>query len=97
VSERAVSEREGSQREREATRREERALSDRVLVVNSGSSSVKYRLLAVTTGERVAAGLIERVGEPGSGVADHDAAVHPVVDELREAGPDQIRAGTSLL
>jgi acetate kinase len=64
------------------------------LVVNSGSSSVKYQLLAVGTGERVAAGLIERVGEPGSGVADHDAAVHRVVDQLREAGHDLSRAGT---
>ena len=41
-------------------------MSERVLVVNSGSSSVKYQLLAVTAGQRVAAGLIERVGEPGS-------------------------------
>jgi len=89
--ERALSEREGSQRERGAA--EEREMSDRVLVVNSGSSSVKYQLLAVTAGQRVAAGLIERVGEPGSGVADHDAAVRRVVDELRAAGHDVSQPG----
>jgi acetate kinase len=63
-------------------------MSDRVLVVNSGSSSVKYQLLAVGSGQRLARGLIERVGEAGSDVPDHDAAVHRVVDELRSAGHD---------
>jgi acetate kinase len=63
-------------------------VSDRVLVVNSGSSSVKYQLLALGAGQRVAGGVIERVGEPGSDVPDHDAAVHRVVDDLRQAGHD---------
>lgn len=63
-------------------------MSDRVLVVNSGSSSVKYQLLALGAGQRVAGGVIERVGEPGSDVPDHDAAVHRVVDDLRQAGHD---------
>ncbi|MFJ6083464.1 acetate kinase [Streptomyces sp. NPDC092369] len=35
----------------------------RVLVLNSGSSSVKYQLLDMSDGERLAAGLVERIGE----------------------------------
>jgi acetate kinase len=68
-------------------------VSERVLVVNSGSSSVKYQLLDVSAGRHVARGVVERVGEPGSDVADHDAAVHRVVDELRSAGHDVTRPG----
>ncbi len=36
-----------------------------VLVVNAGSSSVKYQLLDSTTGATVAAGAVERIGEEG--------------------------------
>lgn len=35
----------------------------RVLVINSGSSSLKYQLIDPVTGERDAVGLIERIGE----------------------------------
>ncbi|GGO58107.1 acetate kinase [Streptomyces daqingensis] len=35
----------------------------RVLVLNSGSSSVKYQLLEMTDESRLAAGLVERIGE----------------------------------
>jgi acetate kinase len=57
---------------------------DRVLVVNSGSSSVKYRLLA---GERsVAGGIVERIGEPGGGAADHHDALGQVLDGIDLAG-----------
>ena len=35
----------------------------RVLVLNSGSSSVKYQLLDMADGARLAAGLVERIGE----------------------------------
>jgi acetate kinase len=51
-----------------------------ILVVNAGSSSVKWRLFAGT--EMVGGGLIERIGEPGSGVADHGAALHRMAGEL---------------
>jgi acetate kinase len=46
----------------------------RVLVVNTGSSSIKYQLVEMPEdrGRAVlAAGLLERIGEAGSGVADH--------------------------
>lgn len=35
----------------------------RILVLNSGSSSVKYRLLDMRDGARLASGLVERIGE----------------------------------
>lgn len=34
----------------------------RVLVINAGSSSIKYQLIAADTGERFASGLVERIG-----------------------------------
>lgn len=41
-----------------------------VLVINSGSSSFKYRLLEVSDGRALASGLVERIGLP-DGVAHH--------------------------
>jgi acetate kinase len=65
----------------------------RVLVVNSGSSSVKYQLLDVAAGSRIAGGVVERIGEAGSDVPDHNAAVARVVAALNEAGHDVARPG----
>ncbi|MFJ6747370.1 MULTISPECIES: acetate kinase [unclassified Streptomyces] len=42
------------------------ANATRVLVLNSGSSSVKYQLLDMTDGSRLAVGLVERIGEETS-------------------------------
>lgn len=47
----------------------------RVLVLNSGSSSVKYQLIESDTGERIASGTVEEV-------TDHQAALDRVVDEI---------------
>ncbi|WP_190013368.1 acetate kinase [Streptomyces lucensis] len=75
----------------------------RVLVLNSGSSSVKYQLLDMRDARRLAVGLVERIGEQtsrlqhtlvGSGdtrersgpIADHDAALKAVAEELRRDG-----------
>ncbi|WP_217197028.1 acetate kinase [Streptomyces buecherae] len=56
----------------------------RVLVLNSGSSSVKYQLLDMTDGSRLAAGVVERVGE--GEVPDHTAALDRVSGELSAQG-----------
>ncbi|MBQ0984066.1 acetate kinase [Streptomyces sp. F63] len=63
----------------------------RVLVINSGSSSVKYQLLDMAGGAaegssaaRLASGLVERIGE--GPVADHAAALRQVAAELDECG-----------
>ncbi|MFE1176966.1 acetate kinase [Streptomyces sp. NPDC058773] len=45
------------------------ATATRVLVLNSGSSSVKYQLLDMTDGTRLAVGLVERIGEDTSRLA----------------------------
>ncbi|MGW1374539.1 acetate kinase [Streptomyces sp. NPDC002446] len=42
------------------------ANATRVLVLNSGSSSVKYQLLDMRDGARLAVGLVERIGEESS-------------------------------
>ena len=35
-----------------------------VLVINSGSSSIKYQLVDLESGEGLASGLVEKIGEP---------------------------------
>jgi acetate kinase len=62
-------------------------MTARVLVLNCGSSSVKYRLF---DGEAtVAKGLVERIGEAG-GVADHAAALQQVLDALPRRDVDAV-------
>jgi acetate kinase len=73
----------------------------RVLVLNSGSSSVKYQLLDMADGSRPAVGLAERIGERQSRLvltskgerrerieqfADHEAALRAVAEELDADG-----------
>ncbi|MBO4206592.1 acetate/propionate family kinase [Micromonospora echinofusca] len=59
-------------------------MADRVLVLNCGSSSVKYRLYAGS--EVVDGGTVERIGEPGGGPADHEAAVRGILGSLELTG-----------
>jgi len=56
--------------------------SPRVLVLNSGSSSLKYAVVDVDSGVQVADGIVERIGD--SEVADHAAAMQIVFDELAD-------------
>jgi acetate kinase len=55
-----------------------------VFVVNSGSSSIKYQLVDLESGTAVMGGLIERIGEPGSFIADHVEGMQIVLEELGE-------------
>lgn len=59
-----------------------------VLVINSGSSSLKYQLLEPDSGAARATGGIEQIGEPGSSVPSHDAALRRAFDMLAEDGID---------
>ena len=59
-----------------------------VLVINSGSSSLKFQLVEPVSGQSRAGGLVERIGEESSPVADHDAALRQAFDELADAGYD---------
>jgi acetate kinase len=54
----------------------------KVFVVNSGSSSIKYQLVDLDSGEATVSGLIERIGEPGGEASDHTAGMRQVLDHL---------------
>ena len=58
----------------------------KVLVVNSGSSSLKYQLFDMKTETRLAKGLVERIG--CGGPKDHAEALKNVVENLRTSGGD---------
>lgn len=79
-----------------------------VLVVNSGSSSVKYSLVQPDSGRSLADGIIERIGEQSSparlefdghtveresAIADHDAAFRLVFELFAEVGADLAALG----
>ncbi|PRC48507.1 acetate kinase, partial [Mycobacterium sp. ITM-2017-0098] len=60
-----------------------------VLVLNSGSSSVKYAVVNPDSGVLIADGIVERIGEPGAdtqAVADHAEAMQVVFDSLAADG-----------
>ncbi|QIK63945.1 acetate kinase [Leucobacter viscericola] len=72
-----------------------------ILVVNSGSSSVKYQLVDAASGARFASGLVERIGEPLGriqhqagearserelAVPDHAAGFAAMLDAFAQAG-----------
>jgi acetate kinase len=59
-----------------------------VLVLNAGSSSLKYQLVVPESGEVTAKGLVERIGEPGAPAADHSAAITLMNTALTDAGAD---------
>jgi len=56
----------------------------RILVLNTGSSSVKFRLFDGS--DTVTKGLVERIGEPDGGARDHAAALRRIMDELELGG-----------
>ena len=58
----------------------------RVLVVNSGSSSLKYAVVEADSGTVIADGIVERIGDgvEDGGVPDHAAALQVVFDELAD-------------
>jgi acetate kinase len=76
-------------------------MTNTVLVINSGSSSVKYQLIRPDTAQQLANGMVERIGEDSSiatltvgerrlrregRVADHDAALRLAFELAAEAG-----------
>ena len=77
-----------------------------VLVVNAGSSSLKYQVVDAVTGETAATGIVEQIGGAGhlrhtSGgrthevdldCPDHRAALEAARSALREHGPDLVAA-----
>jgi acetate kinase len=83
-------------------------VSRRVLVLNSGSSSVKYSLLDPDSGAHEASGLAERIGEESSRLThrgphgestdeppmpDHEEALRAVLDAFDRYGPGLADSG----
>ncbi|MFZ4371901.1 MAG: acetate kinase [Mycobacterium sp.] len=56
-----------------------------VLVLNSGSSSLKYSLVRPDTGTSIVDGIVERIGED-EGVPDHEAALRAAFDAVAAGG-----------
>ncbi len=67
-------------------------MSGSVFVLNAGSSSLKYQLVDPDTAEVHVAGTVERIGEEGSDVPDHEAAVRRALDAI-EGRPDPVACG----
>ena len=67
----------------------------KVLVVNSGSSSLKYQLFDMRKEERLAKGLVERIG--CGGPANHAEALEKVVADLGDAAKDIDAVGHRVL
>jgi acetate kinase len=75
-------------------------VTNTVLVLNSGSSTLKYALLDPESGESLTVGIIERIGEASSSaelrlgerlrrdyrITDHEEALRTAFDMLAEAG-----------
>ena len=59
-------------------------MTGRVLVLNCGSSSLKWQVVDPEAGDAVASGQVERIGQAGA--ADHEAALQEVLDGLDEDG-----------
>jgi acetate kinase len=77
-------------------------VSRHVLVLNAGSSSLKYRLVEVDGGDAPAFGVVDRIGEPGSAIRhagpggetwdtvtvdDHEDALRAVLEAFDRQGP----------
>ena len=80
-----------------------------VLVINSGSSSIKYQLVDLESGEGLASGLVEKIGEPIDGhykhkyngeahefeepIPNHTVGLKKVLSFFKEFGPNLDESG----
>ena len=56
----------------------------KILVINSGSSSIKYKLFEMPDEQLVSKGLIEHIGEPGSPIKDHYSGLKSILDKVEQ-------------
>ena len=70
-----------------------------ILVINTGSSSIKYRLINMDNGSTVCSGLVERIGEPVDGRIEHKIAPGaPQAKEITKTMPfPDHRAGFAVI
>ena len=62
----------------------------RILVLNAGSSSLKFQVVDLVDPAARVVGIVERIGEPGSDVPDHEAAARRVLAHVGDARPDAV-------
>ncbi len=55
----------------------------KVLVINCGSSSIKYKLFRLPDGKVDAKGVVEHIGEAGSSVADHYSGLKAILENMQ--------------
>src|SRR3989338_165037 len=54
----------------------------KILVINCGSSSIKYKLYSAGSDTPLDKGLIEKIGEKGSKVKDHSQGIERLVSDM---------------
>src|ERR1700749_3720537 len=57
-------------------------MASTVLVLNSGSSSLKYQLIEPDSGDSLADGIVEQIGERSTPVSDYGAALRVAFERL---------------
>jgi len=62
----------------------------RVLVINCGSSSVKYHLINLDDSSRIVSGKIQSIGESGGEYADHSQALNHIVETIADNKVDAV-------
>ena len=56
----------------------------KILVINSGSSSIKYQLFSMPGQKRLAKGTIEKIGERGSPIKNHHQGIKDILKNISE-------------
>ncbi len=56
----------------------------KILVINCGSSSIKYKFFILPRGKLISKGKIERIGEKGSHVADHYSGLKIILGKINQ-------------
>jgi len=77
----------GRRKRRRIRRQAGKETALKVLVLNSGSSSIKYRLFRIESMDVLRAGVVDRIGEPGpTAVRDHGEGFRRVMADLSDSG-----------
>ncbi|HEU0192107.1 MAG TPA: acetate kinase [Mycobacterium sp.] len=63
-------------------------MSNAVLVLNCGSSSIKFQVVDPVAGTALVTGLVEQIGEPGGQAADHAEGLQRAYRTLVDSGLD---------
>lgn len=56
----------------------------KILVINSGSSSIKYQLIQLPENKVSVKGVIEKIGEEGSSVKDHRSGLELILEKIKD-------------